>query len=101
MSHPIRFTTSQERTTYAAGLALIESKIQAGRQQRALAGIDTSAIVADAAREAVAKLKRLRAKQAAAKQAVRVSLARKVAPDPVATPSRGTMHKFCCGPIFG
>lgn len=91
----IRFNSNAQRHAYEQGLAEIRARLEAARQQRALAAIDTRAIVRDSAREAVAGLKRLRAKQASSKQ-----LATKSPPRAAVKPTSGTLHRFCC-PLFG
>lgn len=95
----IRFNSPAERHAYEVGLKLIADRLEADRQKRAFAGIDTAAIVRSAAAEAVAGLRRLKAKQAAVKLA-------KPSPHPAQVKPASTVHRFevrriCSGPIFG
>jgi len=59
----------QHLASLAAGQKIIAAKLEAARQQRALAAIDTRAIVRQSVSESLAGLKRFRTKQAAAKLA--------------------------------
>lgn len=104
-----RFNNDLERRTYEQGLALVKRKIAKAHteaQHRIVAArLGTSPeVIASVVRSAVADtLRTFAAKQAVAtvKPPVRVNLARRTAPTPAAKPSRGTLHRFCCGPIFG